>query len=77
MLKGQLMMTGFYLLLSIIDLQINLTMKETEKQTSKTSSFYISQYLTKNFSLLIFLSFLLANPSFLYLPPRLTKHQPT
>lgn len=77
MLKGQLTMTEFYLLHSIIDLQINLTTKETEKQTSKTSSFYISQYLTKNFSLLIFVSFLLANASFLYPPPRLTKHQPT
>lgn len=77
MLKGQLTMTGFYLLHSIVDLQINLTVGETEKQTSKTSSFYISQYLTKIFSLLIFAPFLLANPRFLCPPPCLTKHQPT
>lgn len=67
MLKGQLLMTGFYLLNSITALKINLIIKGTEKQVSKISSFYISQYLTKNLPLLSFASFLLANPSLLFI----------
>lgn len=66
-------MTEFYLFNRTTDLQINLTIKKkpknqtpTLKQVSKTSPFYISQYLTtQHLSLLIFASFLLANPSFL------------
>lgn len=67
MLKWPLLVTGFYLLNGIIDLQINLITKRTEKQVSKNPSFHISQYLTKNLPLLSFASFLLANPSLLFI----------